>query len=181
MKTLKFTLIISLFAFFNSCGNSSNNSESETAQEEDSSTSNVSSPCQLIAASDISNMFSVPSGIEVKMEDKALTYPTCTFKWDEKFADKMGSSSIDVELSKEVLIVLVNNANQSIFKRSTVVYKDGVAIADLGDQAIWGDKMHQLTFLAQNTLMHVNVKVSADNAVNKAKAIEIAKLIISKL
>ena len=69
-----------------------------------------------------------------------------------------------------------------MFKQSTIVYKDGVESAvQNAEQAIWGTKMSQLTFLSKGYMFHVYVKISNNIEENKIKAIEIAERLINKI
>lgn len=79
------------------------------------------------------------------------------------------------------MIVLVANANKSMYERSIVVYKDAEKITGLGEMATWGEGMSQVSFLSNGNLIHLHLKVSGKNSENKNKAIELAKLVTERL
>jgi hypothetical protein len=143
-----------------------------------SSSSSVESPCELVTVEDVISFLSIPDGIEVNMEDKMLTYPTCTFKWKDgvwKKSQVIGTQTISYDMEAKVTLVLVQDAKSSMFDRSTTVYKNPEELSGLGERAVWGDNMNQLTFLSGSTMMHVHVFASDDKSENRKHAIEIAK------
>lgn len=81
----------------------------------------------------------------------------------------------------EMSIVLVKNATKKMFETSTQVYKDGQAETGIGEMAIWGAKMSQLTFLAKGYMIHLHVKKSGDDTENREIAGKVAAHIIEKL
>lgn len=159
------------------------NEESSAKTEKGGTKAVPDSPCAVVSADDLRNILDVPQSFKINMEDKDLTYPTCTFKWDDTFVRVMDmrGTSVNIDMESEVLIVMVKDCTASMFDRSTKVYKDGVSVTNLGDQAIWGEKMNQLTFRSGDVMMHVHVEVDGDSAVNKEGAIKIAKFAIAKL
>ena len=86
-----------------------------------------------------------------------------------------------LEYPYTLMIVTVANANKSMYEKSIVVYKDGENVSGLGEMAMWGDSMSQVTFLSDGYMIHLSLKVSADNKDNKDKAIELAKLVKERL
>ena len=86
-----------------------------------------------------------------------------------------------IDYPSEISLVLVANANQKMFETSTAVYKDGETVGGLGDNAMWGVKMLQLTFLAKGYMIHLHVSMSSDQAEDKENAIVLAGKIIDRL
>ena len=118
------------------------------------------------------------------MKDLVYTYPTCVFKWEDgkiTTSVSFGGQEIKSTIPSEVLIVMVKNANEDMFKRSTSVYKQPEEISNMGTMAVWDTRMYQLTFLSNKYIFPVHVKVSNNGIENNEKAIEVSKLIIEKI
>jgi hypothetical protein len=189
MKTIKIHFLITLFTFVvlscNSEKNKTNKIENKAvdkiANSEESN--NINSPCELVSLEDIKNIFAVAE-YSIETEDKTLTYSTCIYKWeDEKVfkLQKMADQEIKMVMPSEVLIVMIKKANENMFNQSTKVYKQPQIISNVGDMAIWDNRMSQLTFLSNQYMFHVHVKVTNDEIVNREKAIEVSNLIIKKI
>jgi len=149
-----------------------------------SNTISLRSPCELITLDVIKSYIDIPDGINVKSEDKMLTYPTCTFQWKDgirKQSQTIGTTEVSYDVESKVLIVLVKDAKNSMFDRSTSVYKNPEELLGLGERAVWGDNMNQLTFLSGGMMMHVHVQVDNDKSVNRKHAIELTKHILKGL
>ena len=159
-----------------------NDDNTETAKGE--SVTGYESPCELVSLDDVIKLFAIPEDLDIEHKDRVLTYPTCSFVWkDGKVVKTMqvGSNTMDIEMPSKVMIVMVKDANESMYQTSVKVYKDIESVDNVGDMASWGTAMTQLTFLSHHYLFHVNVKTSNDDVENKARAIELAHLIIGKL
>lgn len=187
MNFKKTTLVLAMPFFLFSCGNSEENTSSDDSasgsEKSAASILNVESPCELISSEDVVSFCDVASEFKIVQEDKMLTYPTCIFKWEDGKVNgsvDIGGTPVNFDMPSEVLIVMVKNTSEKMFEQSTTVYKDGVDV-NIGDKAIWGVKMSQLTFLAKGYMFHVRVKVSNDDESNKQKASKIAKMLIGKL
>lgn len=183
--TLVSLLFLGLIAM--ACNSNSESSDESGEKNTDKTASKATlpeSPCDLINAVDMRSIMIVGSEFEISMEAKDYTYPTCSFRWeDDKVVKKMevGGREMSVDMPSEVMVVLVKDADATKFQRSVKVYKDGEAISGFGDEAMWGEEMHQLTFRKGNVMMHVNVKADNDDAVNKANAEKIAKFLLAKM
>jgi len=146
--------------------------------------SDFDSPCELISLEEVKKRFNLDASIEISLEDKVYTYPTCTFSWIDGEVTKLmdiGGQKMEIELDSKLLIVMVKDANESNYETSISVYSDGQDEDDIGDKATWSAKRAQLTFLYNSYLFHVHVRASNDDVVNKMDAIEIAGDIIAKL
>ena len=149
-----------------------------------SNTFSFESPCDIITLDIIKSYIHIPEGINVNKEDKKLTFPTCTLKWKDgirKKSQTIGKTEITYDVENQVMIVLVKDAKTSMFNRSTSVYKNPEELAGLGERAVWGDNMNQLTFLSKGVMMHVHVHVDNDKSVNRKHAIEITKHLLKQL
>ncbi|WP_026450340.1 hypothetical protein [Aequorivita capsosiphonis] len=188
----KVLLLITVFIFAIACGNSETskieNAETETSVAEKATTPDAtktaSSPCEFVSESKIKEVLGIPADAPTEMKDVMRTYPSCFYEWESvTFNVKRNISGREMSLDypAEASIVLVKDASEKMFEISGNVYKDGEAQDGIGGMAVWGEKMSQLTFLAKGTMVHLHVKVSSDPADNKAKAIELADLIINKL
>ncbi len=188
----KSLLLITICIFVIACGNSENSKAEGTQTEAITNekeaapavTESASSACSFVTESKIKEVLGIPADAPTEMKDVMRTYPTCFYKWESvMFSTKrtIAGKEVSLDFPAEVTIVLVNNASEKMFETSTKVYKDGEVQDGIGDMAMWGAQMSQLTFLAKGTMIHLYVKVSGDSAANKAKAVELAALIIEKL
>ena len=172
MKNLLF--IITGFILLSSCVNSDSKHKSPKDK----------SPCSLVTEAEIKEILSLPQDAPTTMDDAAYTYPTCSYEWETlNYVKNMtiGGQELALEYPYTLMIVLVPNADESMFEQSTVVYKDGEKLNGLGEKATWGDSMSQLTFLSGGNMIHLNVKTSDNLNENKDKAIKLAKLIEKRL
>ena len=172
MKNLLF--IITAFILLSSC---------VTKDSKDKS-SKDKSPCSLITEAEIKEILALPQDAPTKMEDADYTYPTCSYEWETLIYVKnmtISGQELALEYPYNLMIVLVANADESMFEKSTVVYEDGEKLTGLGKMATWGDNMSQLTFLSGGNMIHLNLKVSGNSSENKEKAIKLAKLIEERL
>jgi hypothetical protein len=147
-------------------------------------TGKISSPCLLITSEWVKGAFQISDNFNIKTEDEVLTYPTCTYTWEDGKVtrkQKIGSQEINIKLPSKIMIVMVQNASPSMFEASTNVYKQAQSVGGVGEMATWGSDMSQLSFFSKKFLFHVNVKASNDNNENRRKAYNIAQTIISKL
>ncbi len=188
MKTIKANLLIILFStLVLACNNKENKTNppqnkivDKSAKPEKSSA--INSPCELVSIDEVKSMFAVAEHL-IEMKDVVYTYPTCIFRWkDGKITTSVsfGGQEIKSIIPSEVLIVMVKKANEAMFKQSTSIYKQPQEISNLGSKAVWDSRMSQLTFLSNNYMFHVHVKVSNNDTENKEKAMEVSKLILGK-
>lgn len=179
-------LLIILFGFIllASCGGNSSKTESQKTESRKAKSSQNISPCSLLTEAEIKDVLSLPKDALTTMEDAVYTYPTCSYEWETLVYEKsttIGGKQMALEYPYNLMIVLVANANKSMYDKSSVVYKDGENISGLGEMAIWGDGMSQVTFLSNGHMIHLSLKISGDSSVNKEKAIELAKLVEKRL
>ncbi|MDD3720992.1 MAG: hypothetical protein PHW92_00695 [Lutibacter sp.] len=189
MKTIKINLLIVLFfTIVLACNSKENKTNApqnkiENKNEKSEKSSTINSPCELVSIDEVKSMFATAEH-PIEMKDVVYTYPTCIFKWEDgkvTMSSSIGGQVIKANMPSEVLIVMVKNANEDMFNRSTTVYKQPQDISNLGSKAVWDSRMSQLTFLSNKYLFHVHVKVSNNDIENKEKAIEVSKLIIGKI
>lgn len=178
-------LCITLVFACNNKGNKSNTLQNNGVDKIDQTAKNkgIKSPCELISMEEVKSMFETTE-YPIEMKDVVYTYPTCIFKWEDGkiiTSVSFGGQEIKSTRPSEVLIVMVKNANEDMFKRSTSVYKQPEEISNIGTMAVWDARMSQLTFLSNKYIFHVHVKVSNNALENKEKAIEVSKLIIGKI
>lgn len=185
MKKMLFTLAI--LSVVIACGNNNSaptNEQENTEVQASSEDEAVKSPCELISESALKEILAIPQEAATEMRDVMRTYPTCFYKWESiPFSETktIGNKEMDIDFPSEATIVLVTNATDKMYERSIQVYKDGATQDGIGERAVWGGKMSQLTFLAEGYLIHLYVKVSSDESENKAKAQKIASQLIQNL
>jgi len=185
----KSLFLLPIFIFILACGNSEkSNSEkmntedsTEEPKEQPSAKGVDVSPCELLSETEIKEALSIPADAETTMKEKSTTFPICMYEWKSiTFPVKSVGDRI-VDFPAELNIVLVKSANKKMYETSVSYYKDGQAESGVGDMATYSEKRNQITFLANGKLIHVNVRTTKDAASNKAKAINIAKMVIDKL
>lgn len=187
MKKLSLTAVIILSLTALACSSNSEVNENEIAKDASDEVTAVivpDSPCEWINSDDIRNIIGVADAYEISQEAKDYTYPACSFRWEDKKVVKhmtVAGREMTVDMPSEVMVVLAKDIDAAKFERSVAVYEDGEVIDGVGDQAMWGDKMSQLTFRKGSLLLHVHVKVANETSVNKAKALEIADFLIKKM
>ena len=183
----KYLWIILVFSLSIACGNAENKASDTTKNEQtgnDLLKVSGKSPCELLSEADIKKQFSLPDDAVAEIQDVVRTYPTCFYKWESitvPIVKVMSGTELTLDYPSEISLVLVAKANQAMFETSTKVYKDGEQVEGLGDMAMWGKQMSQLTFLAKGNMMHLHVMMSVDAIENKENAIVLAKKIIAKL
>lgn len=171
MKNLLFILVG--FVLLTSCGKDDSKDDSKAV-----------SPCSLLSEAEIKRILSLPEEAPTTMEDKVYTYPTCSYEWETvtyEASMEISGQVIEYEEPYKLMIVLVANASKSMYETSISVYKDAEKITGLGEMATWGEKMSQVSFLANGNLVHLNLKISGVKSENKEKAIELAKLVAKRL
>lgn len=179
---LLFALLVLIF----SCSDSAN---SETAGEvrieiDGTEVTEEKIPCDLISEAEIKSICGIPDSINAKIEMEERTYTSCFYVWDDFTYNRVmqvGDMDVDIATRAKMSIVPVKNATEQMFETSTSVYKDGEAISGIGDRAMWGNQMSQLTFLSKGQMIHLHLDVSADKEANKEMALEIAAVLIKNL
>ncbi|MEO6949418.1 MAG: hypothetical protein ABI123_07310 [Ginsengibacter sp.] len=179
-----FLLFASLSFFLVACQSSDGESVSATVSQNDKSVKSAIRPCEIITLEDIKDHFQIQASLEVEVSDDNVTFPACSYEWGIDLVMGQvtaGGKTVEYGSPATVMIVVAQNIPPSGFEQSTSVYKDAEEVSGIGDKAVWGAKMSQLTFLIKNTLFHVNVKASPDEEKNKNDAIALSKLIIKKV
>ena len=158
MKNLLFVLFS--FILITSCGGNSTKNKAPEAESTKAKTSEAVSPCSLLTESEIKDVLSIPVDAPLTKEDVVYTYPTCSYEWETLIYEKnttINGKQMALEYPYKLMIVLVANANESMYNKSIVVYKDGESITNLGDMATWGDSMSQVTFLSGKNMIHLSL------------------------
>ena len=179
-----FLLFTTISFLFFACNSGEGESDSTTVSKIEKSVKNITSPCEIITLNDIKDFFKIQDTTEVKVSDKSVTFPSCSYEWGKDVVmDQItvANKTIEYGAPAKVMIVMAKDIPDDGFERSTSVYKDAEEISGIGEKAIWGAKMSQLTFLIKKTLFHVNVKASSDKEKNKNDAISLSKLILKKV
>ncbi|SRX54327.1 hypothetical protein [Aequorivita sp. CIP111184] len=188
----KSLLLIACCIFAIACGNSET-SKAETTQTEAITNEkeaapelieSASSPCSFLTEEKIKEVLGIPADDLAEIKDVMRTYPTCFYKWKTtafSTTKSIAGQEVILNYPAEASIVLVKDATDKMFETSTKVYRDGVTVDGVGDMAMWGSTLSQLTFLAKGTMIHLHVRISDDAEANKEKARELAALIIQKL
>lgn len=184
MKNL--IVFVSLFIFITACNNGAPAESSNEVQNEENGTTLIEEkmPCDLISEAEIESICGIPDSATATIEKKERTYTSCFYTWENYTFNRvmqMAGMDVDIPIPAEMSIVPVKNATEDMFETATKVYKDGEIINGLGDRAMWGAQMSQLTFLAKEQMIHLHLVVSDDAADNKNKALKIAAVLVENL
>ncbi|GAB5415949.1 MAG: hypothetical protein Crog4KO_07300 [Crocinitomicaceae bacterium] len=183
--TIGSILILALFAISCSSNEAAEDQNGEKLTEETSGKVNIpNSPCDWIDKVDIRTLIGVDAQYEISMEAKDYTFPACSFRWEDGKVVKnmeVAGRKMTVDSPSEVMVVFASDINAEKFERSVQVYKDGENVEGVGEEAMWGAEMSQLSFRKGTVMMHVHVKVDNDGAVNKKHALKIAEFLIAKM
>ena len=169
-----------------SCSSNEDSSDTENSEKnEDMAGWDVpGSPCEIINADDIRDLLKIDAQFEIDMQEKNYTYPACSFSWEDgKVVNStdIGGRIMDFEAPSEVMVVLAKNIDEAKYERSIKVYHDAEPVSNLGDRAVWGTEMEQLTFQEGNLMFHIHVKMDNSDAINREAAIKIAEFILGKI
>ncbi|MGO3182667.1 MAG: hypothetical protein ACTIJ9_07530 [Aequorivita sp.] len=180
----KLFLLITIIFLTISCGNS------EKSKDGSSSSivkTEIDSPCELLSESEIKDALSIPADAATTMEEKDRPFPMCKYKWESvPFSGTVNLPGIvktkkSIEQPAEMYITMIKDISKKQYEQSVSFYDDAESQDGIGDIATWSAKKHQVTFLADGHLIHVYLRTSADEAVNKEQVIKVAKLISNKL
>lgn len=178
MKHIFYFILVSTFI---SCNNENPDKDSDTSTTK----SRNASPCEILSEAQILNILELPSSAKAEIEYKDITYPSCKYTW------KNQSFKTDLELPdgrrktidypSELYVILVHNVSDKQYQQSIEFYKDASKVDDIGEKAVYSPQRRQVTFLKNNTLLHINLRVSGDESVNKEKVFELSKLAESQI
>jgi len=175
----KSILFVAILLSIVACKNSDKSSSEEV--EISSHKSTEKSPCEVLTDAEIKIALDIPADVKTSKTKKSTPYPVCYYKWEsitfpyEVFNGRM------TDRTAEMSIVWAVNVNKKLYEQSISVYKDGKTINNVGEMAIWSQKMGQITFLKNGNLIHVKAETSANEYSNKAQSVKVAKLLTQKL
>ncbi len=183
--------LISCLSLWYSCQSSDLSTENETTEtiEEELAPAEpenfkIKDPCDLISSEKMIQFTSLDSSQKMGVESKVLTYPTCVYRWENVLVKtktfELGEE-LELELPAQVNIVLLREKNAEDYQRAIKTYVDPQEIEGVGEMAVWGDRLSQLTFLAQDHIFHVYVNVNNAIEINRQVAEEIAREIFLSL
>lgn len=144
-----------------------------------------SSICPLLSEAALRRHFpSAPAEMETHVGDK--TYPSCTYLWVSATPSKMIMAGQEVEIGGEgrvTLTVAPVRVPESDWQRVLSSYriKPPVAVAGIGDKAVWSDQRNQLSVLAPGWVVHVAVEDNDTPGPDSEKAVAIARDILAGL
>lgn len=169
-----FLLLSTIFLI--SCANSEKYSQSDG---EYGDLSQKEMPCDILPEARVKEILGIPSIAQTDIYEKEGNFPICFYKWESiTFPGSMGRDSKQtVDFPAEASIVLVKGINKKGYDNSVKIYDDGESISRVGDMARYSPIKRQLTFLYGNNLVHVRVRISANESSNKDKAIKLAQAV----
>lgn len=144
----------------------------------------ASSVCELISDAELKHLLELPEGAKTSSESSEKPYPACFYRWKNAtypLSKKIGNREMTIDTPIEVNIVIVDEADEAMYLRSIKAYKDGESEEGVGEMAIWGDGLSQISILEKGKLIHIYVKKSQDAPENRTAAVTIANAIIKKL
>ena len=180
----KFLLLFTVFIFTIACKNSEKSNSEDAIREKvepASAQQTEQNPCTLLSHLEIKQALSIPEEAQTSMEEKNTTYPSCYYKWKSITWPYEVMKGHMADYTAEMSIVWVTDMTPDNYNTAVSYFKDGEEITGIGEMATWDEKKTQLTFLYNGNLMHVHARTSANAASNKAKALNVAELLVSKL
>lgn len=176
----KSLFLIAIFLLTISCANSEKFGD---GREDMLSLDDYESPCELLSEAKIKEVLSIPAIAETDIYEKKDNFPICFYKWESiTFPGEIGRTTKEtLDFPAEASIVLVKNITKKGYQNSIKVYDDGQPVDRIGEEAMYSPIKRQLTFLSNGNLVHVRVRISADEAANKDKAIKLARLISEEI
>lgn len=174
-------LLITIFILTISCGNK------EKSKDGNSSSifkTEINSPCEILSEAEIKKALSIPEDAATTMKEVDRLYNMCKYKWETVTFSKdmsVGKTTKAVDFESEMNITVAKDISKEDYEKSISFYDDAVNQDAIGEMATWSAKKRQVTFLSDGNLIHVYLRTSADEAVNKQNVIKVAKLISDKL
>jgi hypothetical protein len=109
-------------------------------------------------------------------ECQKKSYPTCTYVWGPvSDKDKNRTKAGLAPEGNKLQVIYAQARRVEDFQRVLGTYSDAKEIDDVGVDAVWSDKRHQLSLITdENLIIHVNIDVDGVNDPEE-KAVSIAK------
>jgi hypothetical protein len=109
-------------------------------------------------------------------ECQKKSYPTCTYVWGPvSDKDKNRTKAGLAPEGNKLQVIYAQARRVEDFQRVLGTYSDAKEIDDVGVDAVWSDKRHQLSLITdENLIIHVNIDVVGVNDPEE-KAVSIAK------
>lgn len=141
------------------------------------------SPCEILSEAKVKEALSIPAAAETEVYEKQDNFPICFYTWESiTFPGEIGrKTQEEINFPAEASIVLVKGMTKKAYDNSVKIYDKGEKIDRIGEMAIYSPIKRQLTFLSDGNLVHVRVRISADEAANREKAIKLATLVNNEL
>jgi hypothetical protein len=129
------------------------------------------------------SQFTFKAGDSLKYSQcEKKSHPTCTYIWGpdyEKDAARV-KAGLPPEGNK-LQIVYAQGRSQKNFERVLNTYSDAEVLAGIGEEAVWSEKRHQLSFITdENLIVHINIDVK-DGQDSKEDAVAIAGDLLEQL
>lgn len=179
----KSILLITIFILTISCGNSEKSKDGSSSIFK----SEINSPCEILSEAEIKDALEIPADAATTMEEKDRPFSLCKYKWESvPFSGTVNLPGIvktkkSIEQPAEMYITMIKDISKEQYEKSISFYDDAKNQDGIGDIATWSAKKRQVTFLSDGHLIHVYLRTSADEAVNKEQVIKMAKLIGAKI
>jgi len=144
----------------------------------------IKDPCDLISAEEMLQFTALDSSQKMTVESKVLTYPTCVYRWENILVKTKTfdlGEEVVLDLPAQVNIVLLRDKKTDDYQRAIKTYVDQIELSAIGEMAVWGDRLSQLTFFSEDHIFHVYVNVSETIDVNREIAKDIAQKIVLSL
>jgi len=190
MKPTVLFVILMLGMWF-SCQSPAAESENDQEQIQEDSLSatepkefKIKDPCDLITAEEMMQFTALDSSQKMTVESKVLTYPTCVYRWENILVKTKTfdlGEEVVLDLPAQVNIVLLRDKKTDDYQRAIKTYVDQIELSAIGEMAVWGDRLSQLTFFSEDHIFHVYVNVSETIDVNRQIAKDIAQKIVLSL
>ena len=174
-------LFITIFILTISCGNTDNKNDGRSGSI---FKTEINSPCEILTEAEIKDALEIPADAVTTIKEIDRLYSMCKYKWETvtfSMVASIGKTTKSIDFPSEMNITISKDMSNEQYEESISFYDDAKSQDGIGEIATWSAKKRQVTFLSDGYLVHVYLRTSSDEAVNKKQVIKVAKLIDGKI
>ena len=141
-------------------------------------------PCRAVTREFLETLFVINDPSSVSKDSSDSGYPVCFFQWtgDEKTTQRINGRDQEVQKTCRVTVTLLDRpVSLDMYEQAVASLPGELQDVEIGDEGVWSLQRHQLTARQGQTLFHVQVDCSNDNAKNRENAKKIGQQVIDVL